>query len=98
MTLKDQMQADLDVFVNPDEFGVVCILTLDGADKDVNVILDKAEEPETGRIIDVVTVKRSDVVGLDVGDVFTIDGKAYNTVSAKPLFEDDLMAMIRIEA
>ena len=97
MTLKEQMLSDLDVFVNPDEFGVACILTLDGADESINVILDKAQEPETGVFIDVVSVKKSDIEGLDVGDVFTIEGTAYHTVSKKPLFEDDIMATIRIE-
>ena len=97
MTLKDQMQIDLDIFVNPDEFGVTCILTMDGSDNEINVVLDKVEEAETGLFIDVVSVKKSDISGLEVGDVFTITGKAYHTVASKPLFEDDIMATLRVE-
>lgn len=97
MTLKEQMQADLDVFVNPDEFGTACILTLNGSDNSIDVILDKVQEDETGLYIDVVSAKKSDIEGLDVGDVFTIEGEAYHTVSKKPLFEDDYMATVRVE-
>ena len=97
MTLKDQMQTDLNIFVNPDEFGAACILTMGGSDSDINVLLDKVEEAETGLFIDVVTAKKSDIVGIVIGDVFTIEGKAYHTVVSKPLYEDDLMATLRIE-
>ena len=97
MTLKDQMQVDSNVFVNPDEFGVTCILTLDGSDNTINVLLGKEPEAETGIFVDAVTAKKTDIVGLKVGDVFTIEGNTYHTVSTKPLFEDDVLASIRVE-
>lgn len=95
MNFKDALVEDLDVFTNTDEFGEVAIFS--GSGLDIEVLLDKDREEETGKIIDVMTVKLSDVVGLQVNDTFTIGATVYRNVSDAPMPMGELMGMLRVE-
>ena len=95
MTFKEALQNDTKVFTNPDEFGVVAWFSR--SDSNVNVLLDKEQEPETGRMIDVLTVAVSDVVGLAVGDTFIVENNKYRNVSPESIPVGECMLMIRVE-
>jgi hypothetical protein len=75
MSLKTQMAADLDAFLNVDEFGVGA--TFKGAD--INVIFDQAGviQPIGGAVFETSTpqclAKTADVPGVVQGDTIVID-------------------------
>lgn len=95
MTLKDSMAADLDTFVNPDEFGVSAVFSRTGLT--INILLEKEPDPETGVFIDLVMAKLSDVPGVVMGDTFTVGSSVYRVVSSKPEPMGELMGMLRVE-
>jgi len=95
MTFKEAEVQDLDVFTNPDEFGVQAVFSRSGLT--INVLLDNEPDPETGRFVDYVTVSLSDVAGVQVDDTFTVGVDVYKVVVDKPIPLGGLMGMIRVE-
>jgi len=95
MTFKDQLKTDLAVFTNPDEFGETAIYSKTGTE--VNVLLDKEQEQETGRIIDVLTVSKLDVPNLLKNETFTVGTDVWRVVVTEPLEVGEFMMMVRVE-
>ena len=95
MTFKDAIQEDIKVFTNSDEFAEVALFSRSGLE--INVLLDKDMEAETGRIIDVITVVLSDIIDIEVNDTLTVGAVVYRYVSTFPSPVGDLMTMIRVE-
>ena len=83
MTFKAQMQADLDVFVNPDEHGVLAILSMDGVDKTINAILETVPDESTvfDALVTLITLKYVDAPDLDKKAIFIIEGKHYGVMN-----------------
>ena len=87
MDFKAQLQSDLDIFLNSDEFAQV--VTIDG--KSVKALFDEdhelvSEDYENGSnanistFIPAITVKSGDTAGVKNGDTVTVDGKTYQIV------------------
>lgn len=95
MTLKQSMEADADVFFNTDEFGKSAVFSRSGAT--INVLMEKDIDTDTGVLVDMITVKLSDVAGIQVNDTFTIDAKIYYNVSSDPVSFDGIMATFRVD-
>jgi len=96
MNFKDTMTDDLDVFVNPDEFGTTVLSSRSG--ENINMLLNNEIEHETGRYVDYVTAKVSDVEGVVMGDTFTTAAsKVYTMTAAAPVQIGDGMVMIRVD-
>ena len=95
MTLKEAMIADEPVFVNSDEFGIEAIFSL--TSESINILVDNEQDQETGLIIPLVTVRTSDIEGMDAGDTFTTaSSRVYTVVSKEPVTEDDLFTTVRV--
>ena len=95
MTFKAQMAADADIFTNPEEFGVSAVYSR--AIDPINVLIDKEQEMETGRFVDYITAKASDVEGLAPGDTFTIGGEVFYVTAKEPITIDEVFLMIRVD-
>ncbi len=91
MTLKDTMQTDLSIFVNPDEFGEACILSMDGVDKEINILFDEIpdESSMVEALITVITLKRSDAPYLSSDARFVINGQQYGIVNIPENYSND---------
>ena len=81
MTFKEQMAADIPVFINTDEFAVDAVYTHDGADSDVKVLFEKRLDDNGEFLIPVIDIDASDVPYLARGDRFVIDGTGYGVIS-----------------
>ena len=95
LTFKDQLEEDVAVFLNPDEFGEEAVYSRTG--ETINVLLDKEQEAETGRFIDVLLLKASDVVGLVMGDTFTVGATVYVNASKEPIPMGEKMIAVRVD-
>jgi len=96
MTFKDALKEDINVFMNSEEFGEVAVFSRSGLE--INVLLDKEQEQETGRIVDVMTVSVSDIVGIQTNDTFTIGATVFTYISKYPEPVGELMCMLRVES
>lgn len=83
---------DTDVFF--DEFAVDAIFS--GSSETISVLIDKDQDPETGRYINLITAKKSDVDGIAINDTFTIDSIVYYVTSIEPILSDELILTIRV--
>lgn len=83
MTFKEQMQVDLDVFVNPDEHGVKAVLSMGGVDKEINVVMDTMPDDRNAfeEMLTLITLKCSDAPELDKTALFIIGEKRYAVVN-----------------
>lgn len=83
MSFKDQLQTDLDVFVNPDEFGDAATLSIGGVDTQINVLV--STEPDQSGVFDALVtllqLKRTDAPGLDKTAIFIVEGKRYGVLN-----------------
>ena len=95
MSFKDQLEEDLNVFMNPDEFGDVALFSKSGLD--INIIIDKDIDTDTGRIIDVVIAKKSDIEEISVGDTFKVASTTYRCISSTYQPIDELTCLVRVE-
>ena len=95
MSFKNQVEEDLGVFINPDEFAIVARFSRSGLD--IDILLDKGMDSETGRIIDLIVAKKSDIEGIKAGDTFTIGEAIYRTVVSGYQPIDELMCEVRVE-
>jgi len=94
MDFKTALSDDVKIFTNANEFGESAIFSRSG--KTVNILLDKDQEPETGRWIDIVTVALSDIVGIQVDDTFTVGTTVYVNESIEPIPQGELMCSLRV--
>ncbi len=81
MTLKEQMQDDLDIFVNIDEFGVDCVFSVGGVDKDVNVLFDLIQDDQEEGLIPLARGKKTDFDGIVYGATLIIEGVTYGVLN-----------------
>jgi hypothetical protein len=95
MSFAQMIEDDLDTFFDPDVFGTSAVFSRTG--ETINVMFDKDQDPETGRIIDVITAKASDVESVAVGDTFTTANDVYRMVSKYPLIEGGKTVAMRVE-
>jgi hypothetical protein len=95
MTFKDALTEDTDVFLNSEEFAEDAIFSRNGLI--IKVIPSKEMEVETGRIVDVMTVRESDIIGIQPNDTLTIGTNVYKFVSKYPNMIGELMCLIRVE-
>ena len=96
MTLKDTMADDLATFVNPNEFGTQVLFSRSG--ENINVLLDNDMESETGRYVDYITAKVSDVENVAAGDTFTTtQSVVYYVTASEPVQIGDGMIMMRVD-
>ena len=97
MTLKESIAADLSVFVNIDEFAYDAVYSRSGVT--VSVLIDKEQEAETGRFVDYITAKSSDITGISPGDTFTLTdtGEVYVAAASVPLVIGDGFTMMRVD-
>jgi len=79
MSLKEQMDADLDTFLNPDEFAEDNA-TFNGTP--INVLYDHVAEDNYK--LDIVNCKESDVVGITASSILIVNGITYTTSSWIP--------------
>ena len=79
MTLKEQMQTDVDVFTNPDEHGTSAILSMGGVDKEINIILEFVQDEglSANTMLPIISLKRTDAPSLDKTALFIIDERRY---------------------
>ncbi len=97
MTLKEQMAIDNAVFDNTDEFGVEAVYRHDGNDVTIDVLFYKEQDMDTGRFVNVLDAKISDIPYIAVGEVFIIDGDEYTAAALEPVFEGDLRRRVRLD-
>jgi len=76
MSFKQILQDDLDVFYNSDEFGVPAVFNA----KEI-VISFLEDEEISGSEQTIISAKSSDVVGVDVGSIISIDGIEYKVTN-----------------
>ena len=76
MNLKEQMEADLDVFTNPDEFGVVA--AYNGVEINGQFMEKFDETADT--FYKVFWGKYADLSSVSKGDAITINGTTYGVV------------------
>ena len=98
MSFKDQMAADLDVFVNPDEFGDAAVLSMGGVDKTINVILDSVPDESSAfeALVTLVTLKRSDAPLLDKTAQFIIEGKTYGVLNIPDNYSEEIFPTVLV--
>jgi hypothetical protein len=94
MTFKDQIAADLDVFINADEFGEAAVYQpLSGEAIDLTVIYDESYElvnPETGVGIQsnqpLIMAKSASLAGITpgTGDQVTIRNETMRVIEVQP--------------
>ena len=89
MTLKEQMEDDLDVFVNPDEHGDAAVLSMGGVDKPINVVLSSVPDESSAfeAMVTLIRLKRSDAPQLDKTALFIIGEKRYAVVDVPDDYE-----------
>lgn len=94
---------NLDVFVNPDDFGVPVVIDLqDGGTRELVGIFDDPflnaqlgeYEPDTSQPR--VTAKTSDLAGVRRGDIATVHGREYDVMAVEP--DGTGMAVMRMAA
>ena len=95
MSFAQMIEDDLDTFFDPDVFGTSAVFSRTG--ETINVMFDKDQDPETGRIIDIITAKASDVESVAIGDTFTTSNGVYRMVSRYPLIEGGKTVAMRVE-
>lgn len=95
MSFDQMIEADLDTFFDSEEFGTSAVFSRSG--DTIAVMLDKDQDMETGRIIDVITAKVSDVTGIQIGDTFTTSSGVYRMVSKYPSRDKDKTIVLRVE-
>jgi len=93
MSLKEQMTADIDIFVNPDEFAVTAVFSR--SVESIEVLFDLEPDDNAEMLMPVIRCKKSDAPGIEYGDTFTIAGKVYGVMNFYD--ESDLLTVVTNE-
>ena len=94
MDFKTALANDVKVFTNSTEFGESAVFSRSGLA--VDVLLDKDQDPETLRWIDIITVALSDIVDIEVDDTFTVGTTVYVNESKEPTPQGEFMCSLRV--
>ena len=100
MNFKEQMTTDLDVFINPDEFGESVIYSQGGVDKEINVLFSEVPDENSNfkGMLTIMTLKRSDAPGLDKTALFIRGTRRYTFVDKPKNYDtNDLPLLVMTE-
>ena len=85
---KEQLQKDLDVFINPNEFGTAALYNGEPIAVDFrsssDVVFDRGNIHDVSSSVPACFCKESDIQGIENGDLITIDGAIFYVLDSDP--------------